>query len=157
MDILRILGDIKGKVLDATHFDLLKHAYELQEENLRQLKRNNEALRENNEQLNEKVDKLEQEIAELKKGIDYYQVQLKNFLAQEYEMSEVANAILDLYLEHDETVLNIKRYYSLMPFSKIQVETGIEELCKSKILIPYSSYGEYGHTGIGKKYLASKK
>jgi chromosome segregation ATPase len=133
MEFSKILSEIKGKVLDAAHFDLLRHAYELQDENLKQLKSNNEALRENKEQLKEKISMLEQKIAELKKRIDYYQDQLKNFLAQEYEMSEVANAILNLYLEHDETVLNIKRYYSLMPFSKIQVETGIEELCKSKI------------------------
>ena len=37
MDILGVLQTLKGKVLDATHFELLKHAYELQDENLKQL------------------------------------------------------------------------------------------------------------------------
>ena len=42
MDVIAILQTLKGKVLDATHFDMLKHAYELQDQNLKQLKTNND-------------------------------------------------------------------------------------------------------------------
>src|SRR5688572_26032865 len=48
MDVISILNGIKGKVLDAAHFDLLRSAYDLQNENIEQLKSNNEAIRENN-------------------------------------------------------------------------------------------------------------
>lgn len=48
MEITKILQTIKGKVLDATHFELLRNAYELQEKNITQLKSNNEALKESN-------------------------------------------------------------------------------------------------------------
>ncbi len=39
MEITAILNEIKGKVLDATHFELLKHAYDLQNQNIHQLKK----------------------------------------------------------------------------------------------------------------------
>ena len=69
MDIARILGSIKGKVLDATHFELLKHAYELQVQNTDQLNNNNEALKENNELLQQKLRELEDENSRLKKVV----------------------------------------------------------------------------------------
>lgn len=73
MDILKILDGVKGKVLDAAHFELLKHAYELQEHNISQLKTNNAALKESNELLKErskgiedKVEQLEEELYHVK-------------------------------------------------------------------------------------------
>ena len=93
MDTLKILGDIKGKVLDAAHFDLLKHAYELQEKNIEQLKSNTEALKESNEQYKEKLYKLEQEIKKLQKLITDYELRLEKLELNELEISEVADAI----------------------------------------------------------------
>ncbi|EHF7843799.1 hypothetical protein J3Y18_003593, partial [Salmonella enterica] len=71
---------VKGKVLDAAHFELLKHAYELQEHNISQLKTNNAALKESNELLKErskgiedKVEQLEDELHQVN-GIDNTQL-----------------------------------------------------------------------------------
>ena len=69
MDISKILSDIKGKVLDAANFDLLMHAYDLQNENIKQLKNNNQALKENNDLLKEKVENLEEENQSLRKSV----------------------------------------------------------------------------------------
>ena len=41
---MQILAGLKDKVLDASHFDILRHAYELQNQNIEQLKTNNDAL-----------------------------------------------------------------------------------------------------------------
>jgi chromosome segregation ATPase len=157
MDITKILGDIKGKVLDAANFDLLKHAYELQENNIEQLKSNNEALKESNEQYIEKLYILEQEIKKLQKLITDYELRLEKLELNELEISEIADAILNLYLKTDETVLNLKKYYGVMPYTKIEIESGIGELSKKKILLPWRSIGNYGLTDIGKKYLAGRK
>ncbi|MGB9439202.1 MAG: hypothetical protein WCB15_14750, partial [Desulfobacterales bacterium] len=75
----------------------------------------------------------------------------------ELEISEIADAILNLYLKTDETVLNLKKYYGVMPYTKIEIESGIGELSKKKILLPWRSIGNYGLTDIGKKYLAGRK
>lgn len=61
VDIPAILANIKDKVLDATHFELLQHAYDLQNQNVEQLTRNNEALRESNELLKGEVARLKVE------------------------------------------------------------------------------------------------
>jgi len=61
MDITAILSSVKGKVLDVHHFDLLKHAYELQNENIEQLKTNNEALKEKLQLLKEEAALLSRE------------------------------------------------------------------------------------------------
>jgi hypothetical protein len=58
MDFLGMLNGLKGKVLDAAHFDLLKSAYDLQNENITQLKSNNEALKENAELVRGQVEQL---------------------------------------------------------------------------------------------------
>ena len=80
MDISRILNDIKGKALDAAHFDLLKHAYDLQNENIEQLKSNNQALRESNDLLAEKVKRLEKENESLRRSVRPNDLALKDGL-----------------------------------------------------------------------------
>jgi cell division protein FtsB len=61
MDIIDILGAIKGKVLDVSHFDLLINAYELLNQNIVQLKDNNDALRVSSELLKQKIKELNDE------------------------------------------------------------------------------------------------
>ena len=58
MGAIQTLDLIKGKVLDAANFEILKSAYEMQEKNIEQLKTSNEALKDNNQALNEKFDSL---------------------------------------------------------------------------------------------------
>ena len=69
MDIVQLLTLIKGKVLDATNFELLKNAYELQKQNNDQLKENNDALKESNSLFKEKLAHLENEKNELREQI----------------------------------------------------------------------------------------
>ena len=70
VDIAPILSSIKDKVLDARHIELLKHAYELQNQNIEQLKSNNEALREKALLLEEKAALLNRENEALKTTIN---------------------------------------------------------------------------------------
>lgn len=65
MDIVAILQGLKGKVLDLKDIELLKHTYDLQDQNQKQLKTNNDALRENAELVREKITRLQTEIDRL--------------------------------------------------------------------------------------------
>lgn len=67
MDILAILGTFKDKTLDLKDVELLRHAYELQEENIRQLQTNNESFKETSSLLREKNQALENQVSSLKK------------------------------------------------------------------------------------------
>lgn len=78
MDISKILSDIRGKVLDAEHFDSLMHAYDLQNENIKQLQNNNKALRESNERLQEEVNRLKIENESMRKSVPSKDVVLKD-------------------------------------------------------------------------------
>ena len=56
MDITKILSTIKGKVLDAANYELLANAYDLQQQNIIQLKENNTSIKESNSLLKEKLE-----------------------------------------------------------------------------------------------------
>ena len=64
-DVGAILQGLKGKALDVKDVELLKHAYELQDQNLKQLKTNNDALHENVGLMREKTERMQQEIERL--------------------------------------------------------------------------------------------
>lgn len=70
------------------------------------------------------------------------------------DISEVAYEILNLFVKADETVLNLKKHYDFMPFTKIQIESGIVELRQMKILLHWDSIGGYGLTDVGKKVVS---
>ena len=102
MNVSEILKGLKGKVLDATHFDLLRHAYVLQEENIKQLKTNNEALKESNSLLLERVKKLEGTQKMLEKRFE--ELQSKDNSPQAHiKLSELALAVLEAYYEADRS------------------------------------------------------
>jgi len=162
MDIINILGTIKGKVLDASHFDLLKHAYELQHQDIVQLKDNNDALRESNELLKQKIKELNDENTILKETIKKYKNIIK-LLPQTSlidNFSEIAVNILELYISNDTTELWEKFIMRTLPFSEIQVQAGLDELCRAELISSYSfdpSHGrEYSLTEKGRYNLAIK-
>ena len=129
MDILGVLQALKGKVLDATHFELLKHAYELQNENLAQLKNNNEALRESNGLVKDKLAKLEPEIKRLRGIIEELEKKVPvGVPLSGYVPSEAAAAILDQYVRKDETSLYDEQMLSSITMTKIEIEAGLDEL-----------------------------
>lgn len=163
MDITKILGTIKGKVIDEYHFNLLKHAYELQNENIVKLEANNDALKESNDLLKQKIRELNDENAILKETIKEYKNQIRSIpqASLRDDISEIAINILELYISNDTTELWEKFIMRSLPFSKIQVQEGLDELCRAELISSYSfdpSHGkEYSLTEKGVYNLTSKK
>ncbi len=161
MDVLSILNGVKNKVLDAKNFNILKHAYDLQNENIEQLKSNNEALKESNELFQEKVNCLEEENESLKRSVTKLsqRVPQLDHDSTSSRLSEVALAILDFYRQRDTTKLcKEAEIIPALNFGKIQIESAIDELKKAKMIISSSIRPDYGImyslTEQGKKYLA---
>ncbi|MGH8427648.1 MAG: hypothetical protein ACRES7_06670 [Gammaproteobacteria bacterium] len=147
MDIIPILQGIKGKVLDAAHFEMLKHAYELQEENIRQLKNNNEALKESNILIREKLDKSEEDKVALEQALAAANAEndrLRPRDENEGQVSEVACAVLLLFKDADATNLYQEQIVKNLQYSRIQVESAIEELCSVNLLDFAGVHGNYG-------------
>ena len=163
MDIIKILGTLKGKVLDASHFDLLKHAYDLQNKNIVQLKNNNDVLKESNDLLKQKIIELNAENTILKETIEEYKNQIKTIPRTSLmdNLSEIAINILELYISNNTTELWEKFIMRTLPFSKIQVQAGLDELCSAELISSYSfdpSHGkEYSLTDKGVSNLPDKK
>lgn len=146
MDILSILQNLKGKVLDAAYFDVLKHAYELQDQNLRQLKGNNEALKESNDLLREKVSRLKGEVTRLNEVVGELRKKVPTPSSlEEYAPTRAAAAILDQCIADDITEFLLLELLPLLPCSRIEGETGIDELRAHKIL-DLASVGAHGPT-----------
>lgn len=137
MDVTAILQAVKGKVLDAAHFELLKHAYELQEENINQLKNNNEAIKESNLLLQEKLKKLEARSAELEEKLSEAASVIKRLEPPEHKedsLSDTARSVLALFKSRDVTDMYQNTIVRLVEFSRIEVEAALEELSSAKLI-----------------------
>jgi hypothetical protein len=144
MDILSILKSLKGKVLDAAHFEMLKHAYELQDQNLKQLKSNNNALKESNDLLKDKVSRLEGEVTRLSEVVSDLEKKIPTASTlQGYVPSRAAAAILDHCVKRDITEFLSQELLLQLPCSQIEGKTGIDELRNHKIL-DLASVGQRG-------------
>jgi cell division protein FtsB len=154
MDIGAILSGIKGKVLDAQHFDLLKHAYELQNQNIEQLKSNNEALKEKSELLGEKAALLEKENKSLKATIKLLESQVRVLpsVPSFDGLSEVARSILRIYLDANETGMFLDEIEPRLRCNKIQAEAGVDELKEAGIVAPCG-----GIAGRGMRYSLTRE
>ena len=156
-----MLGTIKGKVLDTAHCDLLKYSYEQQKQNIDQLKDNNDALRESNAALKQKINELTDENTTLKETIQKYKNKFKLFPQTSLieNFSEIAINILELYISHDTTELWEKFIMRKLPFSKIQIQAGLDELYRAELISSYSfdpDHGkEYSITEKGRYNLAN--
>jgi len=157
MDIGKILGEIKGKVLDAAHFELLQNAYELQRQNIEQLKENNAAIKEKSSLLNEKAEHLSKENEELKARIEELEAQIQKVTSstEPNSLSEVATTILKKCIERDVTDFYVNQMIDELPYSRMESEIAIDELKELK-LIRLSSAGSngvnYRVTNAGKKF-----
>ena len=103
MDVIGVLSSVKDKVLDAAHHDLLKGAYELQNENITQLRSNNEALKESNILLQEKVTEQKKEIKRLRVSVKELTAKL-DALPDVGELSEEERKILQFLSSCEEDV-----------------------------------------------------
>ena len=146
MDIINMLGTVKGKVLDTACLNLLKDAYEQQKQNIGHLKDNNDALRESNESLKQKIKELMDENTILKETIKKYKNKFKLFsqTSSIEDFSEIAINILELYISHDTTELWEKFIMRKLPFSEIQLQAGLDELCRAELISSYSFDPEHG-------------
>ena len=152
--IIMILTETKGKILDAAKFDLLKGNYELQNQTICQLKEHNEALQARNESLNSevadqkmKIKTLEEQLSELRNNAKTLERE-----ASQQNLSEVANNILALYLELDQTELYAEQIIRDISHSRIAVESAIDELCDEGYI-----ESSYGNIEMGIKYLLTPK
>ncbi len=163
MNIGTILSDIKGKVLDAAHFDRLKHAYDLQSDNIEQLSRNNAAFKEGNELLLKQV----AELKEANDSLTQTVAQLRQRLAKLDDeptlsrLSEVALAVLHLYQQADSTRLYKETdILATLSFTRIQIESAIDELKKADMIKDRSIHPTrgicYSLTERAKRHLAQK-
>ena len=125
MDISKILVDLKGKVLDSAHFDLLKHAYDLQEENIKQLKTNNDALKESNQLLQDEVSALKKVKDDLASENSIVRAM---FPSDDIGLSEEADYVLKVFLSRDVINVFVKDLLRESGVSIIRTQSGITEL-----------------------------
>ena len=165
MDAISLLNGVKNKVLDAKNYELLKHTYDLQNQNIEQLKTSNEGFREDNERLREEVNGLKGENESLKQTVAQLtqRVSKLNGGGVPSGLPEVAVAILDLYHRLDKTELyKESQIFQNLDFTKIKVESAIDELITAKMIgrpvmyVVGDSDTLYPLTKLGKKYLAEK-
>jgi len=147
MDILGILTGIKGKVIDAAHFDMLQNAYDLQNQNAEQLKSNNDAITESNQLLRERCEKLEMEIGRLTAENADFRVELTEGKTGEtdYTPTDIPLQILTLYRHIDEHLLFDEQVASVLTHSKLEIELAFSELLENNIV----SLGIIGDRGTG--------
>ncbi len=148
-----MLSGIKGKVLDAAHFEMLKQTYDLQNQNIAQLKENNLLLQEKAKRIEKDNKSLKSSLEELRK-----QIPSPSDPSCLSNLSDVARGILKLYLSRDVTDM-FKDEMILSPrHSQIQVEAALEELQKAGILEwgggQVGRGSHYDLTDLGTKYLA---
>jgi SMC interacting uncharacterized protein involved in chromosome segregation len=147
MDILGILAGIKGKVLDAANFELLRSAYDLQNQNVDQLKSNNAAITENNQLLREQCERLEEEIGRLKaENASLRAEQTRGKTTKiDYAPTGITLEILKLYRQVDSHVLYDEQVAPVLRHSKLEIEVAFSELSEHEIV----SLGSIGSRGAG--------
>ena|ERR1043166_2645533 len=133
MDIIGMLTGLKDKVLDAAHYEILRAAYELQNDSIDQLKTNNEALRESNGLLRERATALETELKAVRHEL--LQAKLHAPVApSDYKPKGVAQAILKCYQKSGKTTHYDTEFKREIKCSDIELSAAIRELRESKII-----------------------
>ncbi len=162
MDIGKLLSDLKGKVLDASHFDLLRHAYDLQEQNIVQLKSNNAALKESNDLLKDKlssyvkkIEDLEEENSKLTKQV----ISQSNSKSEKIVLSDSAIAVLKKIVQEDVTDFYQNAIIDVLGMGRIATQAALDELSEKGLIDCMSArpgYGLHYHlTSKAKKALTS--
>ena len=158
MDPLKLLADVKGKVLDAINFDMLKSAYELQAQNLDQLKSNNDAFRENNELLKEKAARLQSDVVRLRTEVERLE---KGALAKPpiYTPTGLPLQMLRSFKRRDASSLEDTQIMQDVRSGTLEFEAAIKELQMANLLRASSlrmrSRGDRGVSWGGTTYALS--
>ena len=155
MDISKILGEIKGKILDAAHFDLLKRAYDLQNENIEQLKSNNEAFKESNSLLEKENRSIREENQKLKTENHQLKMNFQNTTDVDV-IDEIEKKILILLSSSDQELIPQTIAYRI-GCNLTKVEYYLEKMYKSKFLCSHDycngQPSEYYLLQKGREYL----
>ncbi|MEM8737267.1 MAG: hypothetical protein AAGG38_02150 [Planctomycetota bacterium] len=131
MDVTGMLSGLKGKVLDAAHFDILKSAYDLLNQNLEQLKSNNAAISENRDLLQEKIERLEKDNSSLREQVKKYkQLAANTAMVSNKNLSSVETELLIMFKQKDSLIISSSVYGPLERRSKIEFTNAIEDLKK---------------------------
>ncbi len=157
MDISKLLQSLKGKVLDAAHFELLVRAYKLQEENIKQLKTNNDALKESNALISDKLTRLRSERESLSGELSH----IKTLTPSEnINLSEFAEHVLGLYVEKDGIDMFERDILGSSKLTTIQSQHAITELQEQGLIsyaIPKAGGNLYVLQPRGKERLANQQ
>jgi hypothetical protein len=129
MNIYEILSSVKGKVLDLKDIELLRSAYELQNQVNEQLKVLNSVTGENNKMLTEKVEQLQTEIKTLRSENKQLASQIPPPTPKEpYVPSGVALEVLQFFRDEDVTEMGEDLLDDGFIGRAIEVEAGMHEL-----------------------------
>lgn len=163
MNISKLLSDLKGKVLDVKHLELLNHAYEIQEKNICQLKTNNSAISDNNNLLKEKIKFLENEIKKL--ALENKELLAKTLEQDDAEekiiLSDSAVKVLQKIIDEDVTEFYQNAMIKSINMGRIETQAALDELSDKELIDASSARCGYGlHyylTRKAKKAIASMK
>src|SRR6266545_1713648 len=144
MDILAMLAALKDKVLDAGHYEILRHAYELQNGNIEQLKTNNEALKESNGLLKERAAALERDAKALREQLEKLKASLP-VASSDYQPRGMALKILELYKQSGKTSLYYGEMEQQLGCSEIELSAAIRELKEHRVIACFSASYDLGN------------
>ena len=159
MEITKILGGLKDKVLDAANFELLKSAYELQEFNIEQLKSTNTAITENNMLLKEQVQQLEGELDALRSENSDLRTRVKEQSPQQIEMpTGLTLGVLGVFYQADETTLYEGQIQGGLNASMVQIAAALSDLTAREFIrlaaVSPRLGARYRLTALGQKFVA---
>jgi FtsZ-binding cell division protein ZapB len=132
MDYSAILAGLKDKMLDLKHIEILRHAFNLQNETIQQLKTSNETFRDRNDFLKEQVTTLQGEVKMLQGKIETLQKSLPT--ESEYHPQGFALRIMLLYKDAGKTECYEGEMHRKLQCSDIELSVALRELSDNHIL-----------------------
>lgn len=157
MDITKILSTIKGKVLDATNYELLVSAYDLQQQNIIQLKENNSSIKESNTLLKEKLDNNKKLLEAQKEKIAQLESQtLLQNNTNSPNRSKEDDTILIFLSENSQSTIYKDHLSSHLNLQDAKIQYYLDGLQEDKLIhasFSLSSPTRYSLTKQGRSYL----
>ena len=150
MGIGEILNGFKGKALDLKDIELIKHTYELQEENNKQLKENNELLKEKVAQLEAQIVNLVTENTKFKKQTTKAPKRLPA-----PKLNDLSVCILQCLAKRDGNRVSENTISETCEKNPTKLRHALKELERGKFIVQsYDFRGYYSILHLGRGYLA---